>query len=164
MRVYIVGAAGSGKTTLTKVISSKMGIECYHLDDIFYADEKGKQRSETERKALFLNIINKSEWIIEDNGSRTCFLQALYEADNIILLYPNKYIRIKRIVSRYIKQKLGFEKCNYKPTISLLVRMIKGSNSFEAGHDGLKERISQFGKKTLVFKNNDDIEKYVNSL
>ena len=164
MRIYITGAAGSGKTTLSKRISSNTGIECYHLDDIFYADKKGELRSETERNTLFSDIINISEWIIEDNGSRACFFEAMDAADKILLLHPHKYIRSIRLIARYLKQKFGFEKSNYKPTISLLIRMFKGSNSFETGDDGLKERISYFENKTLIFKNNNDIDKYIDSL
>ena len=163
-RLYIVGAAGSGKTTLAKRISLKTGIECYHLDDIFYKNENGVQRSETERNALFSSIINKAEWIIEDNGSRACFAEAMNSSDKIILLYPHKFIRAKRIIKRYLKQKLGLEETNYKPSIPLTIRMFKGSNSFETGRDGLKERISQFEQKALILKNNSDINKYISSI
>ncbi len=154
MRIYIVGAAGSGKTTFAKRISLKSGIECYHLDNIFYSNKNGKLRSENEKEILFKEIINKPEWILEDNGTRTCFAKAINSADKIILLYPHKFIRATRIISRYFKQKIGFEKSNYKPTIPLIIRMLKGSNNFETGRDGLKERISQFSQKVLIIRNN----------
>ena len=163
MRIYIIGAAGSGKTTLANRISEKKKTKCYHLDDIFYADEKGSRRNETERNELFLNIINKPEWIAEDNGGRICFIKALDKADSIILLYPNKYIRIKRIILRYIKQKSGLEKCNYKPGLKLLKRMLNGSSRFESGDDGVKKSIAMYRNKALILKTKKDIDAFIDS-
>lgn len=166
MRIYIVGAAGSGKTTLAKRISQKTGVRCYHLDDIVYlndSENKGRIRSDIDRDNLFDEIIKETDWIVEDNG-RMCFREAMQKADKIILLYPHKYVRMKRIVIRYIKQKLGIEKSLYNPSIDILRRMFNGSNKFETGKDGLKSRILKYDEKVLVLRTNNDIKEYECSL
>ena len=164
MRIYIVGAAGSGKTTLAKRISNQTGIKCCHLDDIFYTDKNGSIRSKTERKVLFEDIINKPEWIIEDNGSRACFSEAMNIADKVVLLYPHKFIRSKRIISRYIKQAIGIEQTSYQPTFKLLKRMLNGSSRFESGDDGVKKSVSMYRNKALILKTKKAIDGFIDSL
>jgi len=85
-------------------------------------------------------------------------------ADSIILLYPNKHIRLKRIVFRYIKQKLKLENCNYQPTIRIVKSMIKGSAMFECGNDGLKSRLSNLGNKVISLKSKQEVDEYVKNI
>lgn len=95
MRIYIVGAAGSGKTTLAKIISEKLNTQCYHLDDIYYGRQKDeKLKRDKWIDACLMEITDKDDWIIEDNGSRKCFEKVFDAADRIILLYTHKYIEI----------------------------------------------------------------------
>ncbi len=117
----------------------------------------------TDKKinAVFSEIINKTNWIIEDNGTRQCFEKAFDAADSIILLYPNKYTRLKRIIFRYIKQKLKLEECNYQPTMRLVKSMINGSEMFERGDDGLKRRLSELENKAITLKSKSEVNAYI---
>jgi len=40
MKIYIVGSVASGKTTLAKKLSNKLGIKCTHLDAIVHIKDK----------------------------------------------------------------------------------------------------------------------------
>lgn len=110
MKVYIVGSVASGKTTFAKKLSNNLDIQCTHLDGIVHIKDttnKGNiRRSDEEINRLFSEILNKPHWIIEDAG-RECFSKGLEEADKIIHLKPSKYIRTRRIITRYLKQKMG---------------------------------------------------------
>ena len=164
MRIYIVGAAGGGKTTMARNISKALGIKCYHLDDIYYSNDtadEGGIRLSGETKILFDEIINCAEWIAEDNGSRDCFYEIMEKADKIILLYPPKYIRNVRIIKRYIKQKLGLEKAEYRPKIEIIKRMINGSNNFEDENSKVRVQLLKHKEKTVVLKTKRDINEYI---
>lgn len=52
-------------------------------------------------------------------------------AEIIIFLDTPLHIRRLRIITRFIKQRLGIEKCNYYPTFEMLKKMFKWTNDFE---------------------------------
>jgi len=109
-------------------------------------------------------ILEKNNWVIEDNGTRQCFENVFDATDSIVLLYPHKYIRFKRILYRYIKQKLKLEKCSYQPTIKIVKRMIKGSAMFECGNDGLKSRLSKLDNKVITLNSNREVNDFIKNI
>jgi len=165
MRLYIVGAAGSGKTTLANKLSKMLIIDCYHLDDIYYNNQLDNSlNTDMAIRSLLSEIIEKNNWIIEDNGTRHCFERVFDMSERIILLCPNKYIRFKRIIFRYIKQKFKLEDCNYKPTIGIIKRMIKGSSMFERENDGLKNRLSKLNNKVITLNSTREVNDFIKNI
>ena len=70
-RIYIIGPVGSGKTTLSRLLSAKYNIKKYELDKIVWDDENGNvKRKDEEIKVLFNKIIGNKSWIIEDIGRK----------------------------------------------------------------------------------------------
>ena len=124
-KIYIIGPVGSGKTTLSHKLSQKYQIKNYELDKIVFDDDHGNiKRTEEEIEMLFHNIIIKKSWIIEDVG-RKKFREGIKKADIVYFLnLKNNKIYI-RCIKRWIKQKIGLEKYNYKPTIKSLCNMLK---------------------------------------
>lgn len=133
-KLYIIGSVASGKTTTAKKLSKQFSIPYYELDSVVHAKGKNTRignvkRSTIEIDMIFNGIIESQSWIIEDS-LRKCFIKGLDKADTIIWLdIPYPVIRI-RIFTRWIKQVLNIESCNYKPTISMLSNMIKWSRDF----------------------------------
>lgn len=166
MKVYIVGSVASGKSTLARLISRKTGIPCTHLDEVVYKEDPtdswgNTKRPVEERERLFQDVLSQESYIIEDAG-RECFLEGMRKADLIILLEPPLLVRKKRILSRWIKQNLGIEKCIYKPQLKMLKAMFNWANQYETGADGTKKRVAQFQNKVIVLRNNKDIKKFLN--
>ena len=119
-KIYIIGPVCSGKTTLSNNISSKLGIRAYELDKVIWDDDNGNvRRSQDDINSLFKKIVNNNKWIIEDIG-REEFIEGLKEADIVYYLDISPFVLYKRCVFRWIKQKIGIESYNYKPTIKSL--------------------------------------------
>lgn len=123
-KIYIIGPVGSGKTTLAKKISSKLNIKMYELDKIVWNDDENIKRTDEEVLKIFNEIIKQDSWIIEDVG-RTIFIDGLKMADIVYYIDLKPILIYKRCVLRWIKQKIGTEPYNYKPTIKGLIQMIK---------------------------------------
>lgn len=124
-KIYIIGPVGSGKTTLAKNLSKKYNIKTYELDKIVYDDDNGNiKRTDKEIDNLFKNILLNKSWIIEDVG-RKIFIEGVKQADIVYYIKLKKLTIYKRCITRWIKQKIGTEKYNYKPTIKSLVQMLK---------------------------------------
>lgn len=165
MKIYIVGAVSSGKSTLAKKLSEVSGIQYQSLDKVVHIQDKSnpwgnRKRAVEERDRMFYSIIRQSKWIIEDTG-RQCFEDGLKEADRIILLEILPQIRNFRIIKRWIKQRLGFEKCIYIPRYEMLKCMLKWSKDYDDGKDNLKERISIYRGKLIILRTRKDINSFL---
>lgn len=123
-KIYIIGPVGSGKTTLAKSLSNKYDIDYYELDKVVFDDDNNHvKRTDDQISKIFNNILKNDSWIIEDVG-REIFTNGIKEADIVYYLDFNKCQLYKRCVSRWLKQKIGREEYNYKPTIKSLIEML----------------------------------------
>lgn len=168
MKIYIIGSVASGKSTLARRISQITNIPCDHLDEVVYIKDPSqpqgnRKRPIKERETIFNNILSRENYIIEDAG-RAYFIDGLKKADTVIFLDIPLFVRQKRILVRFIKQNLGFEKCIYKPNINMLKAMFRWVKDFDLNKDGTKGRIALFKDKTLILCNNKDINKYLNQI
>ena len=123
MRLYIVGSVASGKSTLARNISEKTGVPYFSLDEVVHEKDDttpigNRKRTPEKRDTLFSEILSKSSYIIEDTG-RECFEEGLCQAESIILLEIPLITRRYSIIRRYIRQKLGVEKCAYRPSLTM---------------------------------------------
>lgn len=166
MKIYVVGSVASGKTTFTKKLSKHLSIDGTHLDELVHIkDESNKKwgnirRPDDEIDCLFQSILKRPTWIVEDAG-RVMFNEAMVQADVIVHLDPSRLVRKFRITSRFIKQKLGLEECLYTPNLKMLKAMYDWSFRYDKGLDDLKVRLSPYAHKSLVLKNNKEIQQYM---
>jgi adenylate kinase family enzyme len=161
MKIYIVGPVASGKSTLAKRLAETLNIPYQPLDEVVHVPDKShpwgnRKRPVEERDKLFQWVIQQPDWVIEDVG-RPFFEEGLVEAEAIVLLDIPVKIRNYRIIKRWIKQRLGIEKCIYNPRFEMLKCMLRWSKDYDAGKDNLKARISPYQEKTVTLRNNKDI-------
>ncbi|MEM1282183.1 MAG: AAA family ATPase [Chlamydiota bacterium] len=67
-KIIITGTSGSGKTTVGQLLSTKTGIACTDLDDLFWLPE-WKPRDKTDFEKKILSLATGDEWIISGNYS-----------------------------------------------------------------------------------------------
>lgn len=168
MRLYIIGPVGSGKTTLARRISALTGVRCHHLDDVVYVADPtdpwgNRKRPPAERDALFAAILAAPDYIVEDAG-RDCFVEAMAQADSVVLLEPPARVRCWRIVRRWVRQNLGLERCGYRPRPAMLRAMFRWTRNYETGADGTRARAQQFADRLVVLRTRRDVERYLAAL
>jgi len=159
MRIYITGCVGSGKSTLARQLSGLTGIRCTHLDEIIYESDPssplGNRKREPEvRDAIFHDIISSDSWIIEDAG-RECFKEGMLAADKIILLALPRLVLYRRVIYRWIKQRLGIEKSIYKPAFTMLRSMIGWIGQYDTSG------FSVYGTKLVILKTSREANAYI---
>ena len=86
-RIIVIGCPGSGKSTVSRALHSKIGIPLYHLDMMYWNADKT-----TVEKSVFLErlfaVLEKDEWIIDGNYGSTMELR-MATCDTVIFLdYP----------------------------------------------------------------------------
>ena len=165
MKIYIVGPVASGKSTLAKRLSGMLSIPFQSLDEVVHVTDMSSpqgncKRSPEERDSLFYDFIARPCWIVEDVGRR-CFEEGFKRADILLLLDIPSSLRDFRIIKRWIKQRLGLEKCLYLPSLKMLKCMLQWSRNYDKGKDKLKERLAPYQEKTLILRNRADIQRYL---
>ena len=165
MKIYVTGAVGSGKTTYARKLSNVTGISCTHLDEVVYVRDRyarsgDRKRPVQERDAIFSQVMAQDGWIIEDAG-RSCFERGMQEADCILVLEYSLPLRQWRIVKRWVRQNLGLEKCLYRPDMWMLRAMLRWTKGYDAGHDGMKERLARYEHKVVRFRHPREAEAYL---
>ena len=86
-KVIVIGCPGSGKSTVSRALHNKTGIQLYHLDMMYWNADKT-----TVEKGVFLErlsaVLEKDEWIIDGNYGATMELR-MAACDTVIFLdYP----------------------------------------------------------------------------
>lgn len=158
MKIYIMGSTASGKTTLARKLSKKYNIDYYELDKVVYDDDNGHvKRSDKEIQKLFDKILKKDNWIIEDVG-RSKFEKGRILSDKIYYIKISKLTILKRVISRWIKQRLKLEEYNYPPTFINLIDMLKITISYFKKESSKLETLEQH-KKKVVFLDKKKMKK-----
>lgn len=159
MKILIFGIVASGKTTLAKKLSKELSIPYFEGDCIAwgFSNEKRYKHSDEEQKSIIEKIDKNESWIIE--GTYRKSQQLIYDlADKIIFLDTPLYKRKFRITTRFIKQKTGIEKSNYKPTFEMLRYMFKWTNDFEKNRQSYESRILKYKEKLIWVKSSREVE------
>ena len=157
MKIYIIGPTGSGKTTLSERLSKKYNIKCYELDLLVYDDDNNHiKRLPEVRDNMFNEILKKKSWIIEDVG-RQIFKKGRQESDIIYYINIPRIIVYKRVITRWLKQRLGKERYNYPPTFKYLIDMLKITKGYFKKEQAKINSLSQY-KDKVVYLNYKDIK------
>ncbi len=83
-KIIIIGCPGSGKSTFSKILQSKTGLQLFHLDMLFWnADKTHITREEFDKRLD--NVLKLNNWIIDGNYSRT-LEKRINACDTIFLL------------------------------------------------------------------------------
>ena len=159
-KIIVIGPSGAGKSYFSKQLAKITGLPLYHLDNIFWKEDKTHiPREEFDDKLL--KILEQDKWIIDGDYSRT-YEMRMQRADTIIFLdYPLE-ICLKGVESRIGKPRpdipwkedvfdpefkqwiIDWFK-NTKPWVYHLIEKYKGS------------------KNIVIFKTREEVDSYIES-
>ncbi|MFD2701035.1 hypothetical protein ACFSVM_11210 [Paenibacillus shunpengii] len=157
-KILIIGIVASGKTTLAQNLAQQLGIPWYELDSIVHhlTPAGRSKRTPAEQMEVIREIDAKGTWIFE--GTDRDSYQSLYAiADKIIFLDPPLWKRKIRIMTRFVKQKLGIERCHYKPNLSMLRRMYIWTREFEQNREHFESKLQRYDEKVIRLRDTKDI-------
>lgn len=162
-KIHIIGGAGSGKSYIANKLSNYLNIPLYELDNFFWNKEsehiKGKVPDDI-RDAKLNKVLKEDSWIIE--GVFYSWLGKSFEDANLIfVLKPTIFLQDFRIIKRFLKRKLGFEKIIQKETLKSVIKLIKWNHQYNKDIDNnILPFIKKHSYKTIIVKNNKDIMNY----
>ena len=160
-RISIIGGAGTGKTTLSNILSEKYNIPVTHIDGIHHL-KNWKVRDKQERDKIILDIAKKEKWII-DGTYKDTIKQRLEKSDLIIWLDYSTFAQVKGILKRFFKNP-GKEKpeipgCNERLNLEFLKYVI---NYRKKKRHFVVEAIQNVDpNKVLIFTKQKDLNKWL---
>ncbi len=106
-KILIIGSCGGGKTTLAYMLSEKLSIEVYDLDDYFW--HAGWVVTPDDRwQEIQHELVGRNSWII--SGTYTSTLDIRVDAaDTIIFLDLPFWLCFWRVIKRKVKNYCGLE-------------------------------------------------------
>ena len=162
-KIHIIGSVASGKTSLASKLSKDFHIPHYELDNVVWKrfQSGDVQRSEKERDAYLSKIVTSDSWINEGVHYQWV-IESFVHAELIIFLDTRYSKRIYRIIKRFILQKLGIEKSNYKPTFLIFKRMFRWNRYFEkVSKREIIELLKEFDHKVIIMRDHHQLEVYL---
>lgn len=166
IKIRIIGACGSGKSYIAKLLSEKYDINYYELDNLVWDRSADQLRYPIEiRDSKLVEILRKESWIVE--GVHYKWGQESFEkADYIFILKPNRMVRDSRVIRRFILTRMGIEQWNYKQSIKNLYEMLFIWNR---GYDKdaihrIMELTNKYAAKRIIIKDNQEILRYLQEI
>ncbi len=160
-KIAIVGAPGTGKTTLSNKLSKIYGIEATHIDGIHHMKD-WQIRDKEERDRMILEVVKKDKWII-DGTYKSTLKQRFEAADLIIWLDYSSLAQIKGVMSRYLrnrnKEKAEIPGCREKMDKEFFTYVLKYNKEKRKFIVNNLEGIDK--SKVIIFKNRRQLTKWL---
>ncbi|HEX7259577.1 MAG TPA: hypothetical protein VF272_01445 [Candidatus Saccharimonadia bacterium] len=171
-KIYIVGIAGSGKTTLARRLKRELGYPNLDLDRVRYPDFKTTPDDATLKPSIS-HLLEQPKWVAE--GAYTTWSAPLLEAaDSIIWLDTDPAIATYRILKRHIIKLLhGQKHFSNRSTITLawaalnsrrtgpFLRKTGARQTAIPWHQEIEEGLAPYNEKVLHFDSLNAADKVV---
>lgn len=163
-RICIVGAPGTGKTTLAKKLNKIYNLPICHLDS-FHQLPNWELRDEKERDKMILEAAKNDKWILDGTFTNT-LLERINRADLVIFLDYSTITAlrgvIKRIIKDHGKEKPDIPGCKEKFDMSFILYV---ATYRKQRRDIIVEILNKCDKEKLkVFKNRKELKLWLKNI
>jgi len=159
-KVIIIGCPGSGKSTFARQLQKAINLPLYYLDMLFWKADKTTVTDEEFDNKLD-EILEKEEWIIDGNYSRT-MERRLERCDTVFFFNLPTEVCVEGI-----KNRVG----TVRPDMPWIENEVDGDflqfvKDFKTNRTGqICEMLDKFPQvKKIVFKNRRESEKFLQKL
>lgn len=101
MKIAILGTSGSGKSTLAKQLGEQCGTPVLHLDAVHFLPGWVERAPEEEKTILSRFLDEHDSWVIDGNYTGNCYARRLEEADQILVLWFDRFVCLQRVLKRW---------------------------------------------------------------
>jgi len=166
-KIYIIGPEGSGKSTLAEILSKKLKIKHYDLDDVVWSHRYDIKRSHEARLKRMSSLIKRKKWIIE--GIFGGWTEPIFKnADLVVMLNLDYHLIAKNLIRNFLFGKSkGMEK--HKTKLSNLIKLLIHVKKYRTrdhpkSYSGHMELIKKYRVKLIEIKNNRELTKFLEDL
>ncbi len=108
-RIWVVGSPGSGKTTLTRQLGARLGVDSIHIDDLFW-NPGWTMTPDAELMRRVDRATSGDRWVIDGNYRR---VQQYFRhrADLFVWLNMPLHVCLRRLTFRCMRRVIRKEPC-----------------------------------------------------
>lgn len=159
-KVAIVGAPGSGKTTLSHDLEKIYNLPVFNIDTI-YQLPNWVMRDPKERDAMIIEEANKEEWIID--GTFIDTLEYRVNLADVVFFLDYSTMTFlkgifKRLITNYGKEKPDMPGCKERFDISFIFYVLT-YNIRRRKH--VVKVLNKYPSKLKIFKKQSELKKWV---
>ena len=153
-KIYIIGAPGSGKSYIARLLSLSLNVQAHELDHLYWDPKVNRYGIATDtvtRTKMLNNILAEPAWIMEGiyhDWTTPCFEQA----EVIVLLKTNVWRRHWRLIKRYFQHRRKTY-TGKRETFMELLRLLVWNHQYEKNElPQVLQAMTAFEKKLRVFE------------
>lgn len=103
-RVSVVGCSGSGKTTMARAISNRLGLRYLELDSVFH-QPGWTPRPDDEFRAVVAEFTRAKRWVVDGNYTSHGVADIVWPlADTLVWMDPPKRTVMWRVIRRTVRR------------------------------------------------------------
>ena len=160
-KIIVIGCPGSGKSTFSKSLHKITKIPLYHLDMLFWNEDKT-----TVEKSVFLDrllkVIQNDKWIIDGNYGSSMELR-MQACDTVIFLDYPLDVCLNGIKERKGKPRSDMPWIESDEDDAEFIEFIKNYNS--QSRPKVTELLKRYSHKDIyIFSNRIQAEKFLNEI
>ena len=160
-KIIVIGCPGSGKSTFSKSLHKITKIPLYHLDMLFWNEDKT-----TVEKSVFLDrllkVIQNDEWIIDGNYSSSMELR-IQSCDTVIFLDFPLEVCLNGIKERKGKPRSDMPWIESDEDDAEFIEFIKNYNS--QSRPKVTELLKRYSHKDIyIFSNRIQAEEFLDKI
>ena len=157
-RIIVIGCPGSGKSTLSRELHNKTALPLYHLDMMYWNEDKT-----TVEKPVFLKrlsaVLEKDEWIIDGNYASTMEMR-MEKCDTVIFLDFPLDTCLKGIAERRGKPRSDMPWTESEESDREFIEFVKNYNL--QMRPQVIELVNKYSyKNILIFNNRSDVNNFL---
>ena len=165
MKIAILGTSGSGKSTLAKQLGEQCGAPVLHLDAVHFLPGWVERTPEEEKTILSRFLDEHDSWVIDGNYTGNCYARRLEEADQILVLWFDRFVCLQRVLKRWWENRGRVRDssavgCEEKIDLAF-VRWVLYEGRSKQKYLRMKALGKQYPEKFVMIENNRELKQWI---
>lgn len=166
-KIMVIGFSGSGKSTISKMISNTLNIPVLYLDRVHWLENWVENDKESECKIVSDFLENNDSWVIDGNYSHMSFRERLEKSDLIVFMNFNRFNCLFRAFKRLFENRgktreSMADNCVEKVDFEF-IKWILWDSRKKSQTNNYKYALENYRDKVIIIKNQKEYDDFIDN-